>query len=86
MAEDRILTPEECYQVAYNRNIAIGEAWLKRYPKPEYKTNTTYIFDFDKGASYIWKEGDAKGNDVFIRNSDNSIAIFSKYSHINFTQ
>lgn len=82
--EERILTPEEMYQAAYKRNIAIGEMWLKAQPKPKYEKAKEYVFDFDPRATYIWGGPMSNGGDLFIRLSDRSPAYFTKYSHITF--
>lgn len=82
MAEERLLTPEEMYQAAYKRNIAIGEMWLKAQPKPLYLKGKEYKFDFDPLATYTYGGPMSGGKDLFIRLSDRAPAYFTRYSHI----
>lgn len=86
MAEnkERLLTPEEMYQAAYKRNIAIGEMWLKTYPQPTYSADYPYTFDFDPTSKYQLLRLTRDGGIIFIRVHDGAKAIFTKYSHITF--
>lgn len=70
------------YQIAYDRNIAIGEMFLQEFPKPKYESNISYNFNFDPNSTYVWYQGDKLDNDYFKRTSDGAEAIFTKYSHI----
>ena len=84
MAEqkEKILTPEEYYQQAYDRITSIGKAIKAAMSKEVYEVDANYQFQFDKTAVYRYIGVNAEQRHSFKRQSDSGKAILGKYNTI----
>lgn len=76
--EERMLTPEEMYQAAYDRIISIGEAVIKAFPRTVCKIGKKYMWEWDCLSTYTYMGTDGFYH-LFERN-DGKMARATKYS------